>query len=146
MISKNYWVQLQTPHKTTQNQTRCLSTLSKGFLNFSSLGVTAISLGSPFQCPITLPVKKPFPISNLTLPCPLHAIHSGPVAVTRERRCPLLPLWGAVGQHESSPQSSLPYAEQTKGPQTLLTRLHPQDLLGRNSWGNIYCPHLKTLI
>ena len=45
-----------------------LSTTSKRFLNTSRDGDSTTSLGSPFQCLTTLPVKKFFLISSLNLP------------------------------------------------------------------------------
>ena len=78
--------------------------------------------------------EEPFPNTQPDPPLSqLHAIPSGPVAVPREQSSapaplPSVPREGAAGRHEASPQPALLWAEQTKGPQLLLTHLPLQTL------------------
>ncbi|KAK4812678.1 LOW QUALITY PROTEIN: hypothetical protein QYF61_012188 [Mycteria americana] len=119
-----------------------LSTSSKRPLNTSRDGDSTTSLGSLFQCLITLSVKKNFLISSLNLPWrnlrPFPLVLS---LVTWEKR-PTPPLYTLLSVEESdevSPQPPFLQAKQSQLPQPLLIRLLLQTL------PQLRCPSLDTL-
>ncbi|KAK4826124.1 LOW QUALITY PROTEIN: hypothetical protein QYF61_005276 [Mycteria americana] len=121
-----------------------LSTSSKRPLNTSRDGDSTTSLGSLFQCLITLSVKKNFLISSLNLPWrnlrPFPLVLS---LVTWEKRpTPTSlqpPFHVVVESDEVSPQPPFLQAKQSQLPQPLLIRLLLQTL------HQLRCPSLDTL-
>ncbi|KAK4825522.1 LOW QUALITY PROTEIN: hypothetical protein QYF61_000035, partial [Mycteria americana] len=129
---------LQQDHHYTMS----LSTSSKRPLNTSRDGDSTTSLGSLFQCLITLSVKKNFLISSLNLPWrnlrPFPLVLS---LVTWEKTPtpPLYNLLSVVESDEVSPQPPFLQAKQSQLPQPLLIRLLLQTL------HQLPCPSLHTL-
>ncbi|KAK4831110.1 LOW QUALITY PROTEIN: hypothetical protein QYF61_015413 [Mycteria americana] len=112
-------------------QTMSRSATSTRLLNTSRDGDSTTSLGSLFQCLITLSVKKNFLISSLNLPWrnlrPFPLVLS---LVTWEKRLtPLLyNLLSVVESNKVSPQPPFLQAKQPQFPQPLLIRLVLQTL------------------
>ncbi|KAK4823949.1 hypothetical protein QYF61_008335 [Mycteria americana] len=104
-----------------------LSTSSKRPLNTSRDGDSTTSLGSLFQCLITLSVKKNFLISSLNLPW------------RNLRPFPLVLSLVGVESDKVSPQPPFLQAKQPHFPQPLLIRLVLQTL------HQLRCPSLDTL-
>ncbi|KAK4829771.1 LOW QUALITY PROTEIN: hypothetical protein QYF61_006495, partial [Mycteria americana] len=104
-----------------------LSTSSKRPLNTSRDGNSTTSLGSLFQCLITLSVKKNFLISNLNLPwCNL-------------RPFLLVLSLVVIASDKVSPQPPFLQAKQPQLPQPLLIRLVLQ------TFHQLRCPSLDSL-
>ncbi|KAK4815816.1 LOW QUALITY PROTEIN: hypothetical protein QYF61_007425 [Mycteria americana] len=105
-------------------------------------GDSSTSLGSLFQCLITLSVKKNFLISSLNLPwCNLRPFPLVLSLVTWEKR-PTPPLYNLLSVVESdkvSPQPPFLQAKQSQLPQPLFIRLLLQTL------HQLRCPSLDTL-
>ncbi|KAK4833077.1 hypothetical protein QYF61_027739 [Mycteria americana] len=131
-----------------------ISTSSKRLLNTSRDGDSTTSLGSLFQCLITLSVKKNFLISSLNLPWrnlrpfPLvlslvQAISSHPITCyLGEETDPHLSttsFQGVVESDKVSPQPPFLQAKQPQFPQPLLIRLLLQTL------HQLRCPSLDSL-
>ncbi|PKU44635.1 hypothetical protein llap_5071 [Limosa lapponica baueri] len=121
-----------------------LSITSSHLSNTSRDGDSNTSLDSPFQCLITLLVKKFFPISILNLPW--HNLRPFPLVpspVPWEKRLtpPLAtPTFQVVTESEKvSPQPPFLQAEHLQLPQRLLTRLVLQ------TPHQLRCPSLDTL-
>ncbi|KAK4824710.1 LOW QUALITY PROTEIN: hypothetical protein QYF61_017936 [Mycteria americana] len=127
---------------TDHYYTMSLSTSSKRLLNTSRDGDSTTSLGSLFQCLITLSVKKNFLISSLNLPwCNLrpfllsyHLLHG-----RRDRPPPLYNLLSVVESNKVSPQPPFLQAKQSQLPQPLLIRFLLQTL------HQLRCPSLDML-
>ncbi|KAK4814524.1 hypothetical protein QYF61_021625 [Mycteria americana] len=103
------------------------SATSTRFLNSSRDGDSTTSLGSLFQCLMTLSVKKFFLISNLNL------------SWSNLRPFPLVPSLAAVESDEVSPQPPFLQAKQPQVPQPLPISLVLQTL------PQLRCPSLDTL-
>ncbi|KAK4826388.1 hypothetical protein QYF61_008059, partial [Mycteria americana] len=121
-----------------------LSTSSKHLLNTSRDGDSTTSLGSLFQCLITLSVKKNFLISSLNVPLvQLEAISFCPITCyLGEETDPHLSTTSfqvVVESNKVSPQPPLLQAKQPQFPQPLLIKLLLQTL------HQLRCPSLDTL-
>ncbi|KAK4819628.1 hypothetical protein QYF61_008848 [Mycteria americana] len=113
--------------KGDHHYTMSLSTSSKRLLNTSRDGDSTTSLGSLFQCLITLSVKKNFLISSLNLPwCNL-------------RPFPLVLSLVVVESNKVSPQPPFLQTKQPQLPQPLPISLVLQTL------PQLRCPSLDTL-
>jgi len=102
---KDHWVQLLAPHSTTQNSNPMSESGVQTLLELQQLEAIPTALGSLFRAhhPLVQTLSlTPFPAPPLTQ---LHAVPSGPVAVTQSRaqRCPPLPV-RSCSRHEASPQ------------------------------------------
>ncbi|KAK4820995.1 hypothetical protein QYF61_009461 [Mycteria americana] len=108
-------------------------------VNSSRDGDSTTSLGSLFQCLITLSVKKFLIISNLNLPW--HNLTPSPLLLGRRDRPHLstTSFQVVVESDEVSPQPPFLQAEQPQVPQPLLIRLLLQTL------HQLCCPSLDTL-
>ena len=87
----------------------------------SGTGAVPTALGSLFHA--HCPLWQSLSLTPRTPPTQLHAVPSGPVAVTQSRaqRCPLLPV-RSCSRHQASPQPALLQAEQycSKGEKLVL--------------------------
>jgi len=133
---KDHRVHRPAPHSTSQTQTLCLRAVSKHFLSSSSSGLcplpwAARSMSTTLWC-------RPFPSPPAAPPLTqLHAVPSGPVAVTEQSSA--LPLRSSWQLPRSVPSAPLLWAEQTKQLQLLLTHLPLQ------TFPNLYSSPLDTL-
>ena len=133
---KDHRVQLLALHRTTQKPDCMSESTVETLLELWHLGAMPTALGSPFHahCPL-VQTLSPTPICPS--PTQLHAVPSGPVAVTgnRAQRCPSPPC------EELQPPSGLPSApllcaEQPQGPKPPLIHLplHTLPHLGALLW------------
>ena len=100
---KDHWVQLQAPHRTTQNSNPVSESTVQALLEFWQPGAVPIALGRPFQGLTTLWWRTFFQPPTWHSLTQLHAIPLGPVAVTREQSS-ALPFHSP---HEELPPVSL---------------------------------------
>ena len=106
---KDYQAQSLTLHRTTQKSNPMSESAVQTLTEFHQLEAVINVLGSLFHAncslvenfflPSSPPAHPPTPLAQL------HAVPSGPVAVTESRaqRCPLLPVRNC-SHHEASPQ------------------------------------------